>query len=638
MKAVIVILILVCYANLTWGQVESDSIEQYTELNDDRSLPLDLTPFGHRKLNLNRCSANELLELGYLTSEEVNTIIGYRDSLGPFIDVLELQQCDISLSHMRKLKDDCVVYGTLQPVRKKRSKHLFYLTTSSRLEKSKAYLGDSSIYVGSPWQIGWRYCGQLNPNIQIGFNAEKDAGERWLAERTVGFLHGFVSIKKVGRIDQVIAGNYLINLGQGLCFGSGFGTGKSSQVLNIRNTAALARPNTSMNESIGLRGAVVRLNNGLTFFMGSQLLDVSITDSVVTSIRTSGLHRTASELEGKNVLKEHVYGMIYQRQIKTIHLGYHVNHTRFSFPINTKHIQQRFQTNAGFYYNFEALGGQWFGETSVQFSGEAATLNGVHFSPDRSLQIALLYRRYSARYFSRHSRAFSTSSTLTNEQGFYIGLIYSPTSRWRISFYVDESKKVNHLSETQFVPQLDYLLEVHHEKNKSLTWYARLRYRSTYAQHTTDESLPDHIRQNRLNYRFQADWKMSDQLHMRSRMEMMQTGKLQYGFVAYQDIRFSARNARWKLTGRLAFTAIDHFDNRIYTYEHNLPLTYSIPAYQHSGLRHYVIISIPIHHRIRFSMRFAQDLRTDDQGFGSGIDEVSGNRRSTISAQLRYKL
>jgi hypothetical protein len=121
-------------------------------------------------------------------------------------------------------------------------------------------------------------------------------------------------------------------------------------------------------------------------------------------------------------------------------------------------------------------------------------------------------------------------------------------------------------------------------------------------------------------------------------MEMMQTGKLQYGFVAYQDIRFSARNARWKLTGRLAFTAIDHFDNRIYTYEHNLPLTYSIPAYQHSGLRHYVIISIPIHHRIRFSMRFAQDLRTDDQGFGSGIDEVSGNRRSTISAQLRYKL
>ena len=84
--------------------------------------------------------------------------------------------------------------------------------------------------------------------------------------------------------------------------------------------------------------------------------------------------------------------------------------------------------------------------------------------------------------------------------------------------------------------------------------------------------------------------------------------------------------------------SIDGFDNRIYTYEHNLPLAYSIPAYQHSGVRHYVIISIPIHHRIHFSMRFAQDLQTDDRGFGSVTDEVSGNKRSTIGAQLRYKL
>ena len=553
MKAFTLILILVCITKPTTGQVESDSVEQRIELNGDQSLPLDLIPFSHRKLNLNRCSVNELRELGYLTLEEVNAIIGYRDSFGPLIDLLELQQCRVSLSHVRKLRDDCMVYGTLQPIHKKQGKHLVYFTTSSQLEKSKAYLRDTSAYIGSPWQIGLRYRGHLNSNIQLGFNTEKDAGERWLTGRGPDFAQGFISIKNVGRVNQVIVGNYLINIGQGLCFGSGFGAGKSPQVLHIRNTAALARPNTSMNENIGLRGAVAQLDNGLTFFTSSQSLDVSITDSVVTSIRTSGLHRTISELEGKNTLKEHLYGMIYERRVRTINLGYHVNHTRFSFPINTKYIWQQFQTNTGFFYNFKALGGQWFGETSVQFSGETATLHRVHFSPDRSLQIALLYRHYSARYYSRHSRAFSTSSTLTNEHGFYMGLIYEPTSRWRISFYIDESKKVNHLSETQFVPRLDYLLEACHQKDKSLTWYVRLRYRAALSSYATGEPLTDYIQQSRLNYRFQTDWNVGSQLRMRSRMEIVKTGKRQYGFMAYQDIRFVSHNTGWEAHKQIGF-------------------------------------------------------------------------------------
>ncbi len=617
----------------------TDSLEQAIELlQDDRHTVLDFTAFRNGKINLNTCRKEHLQRLNYLTAQDIQNLLDYRKQSGPFIDLLELQQCRLSNATIELLHRDCIIYDSRNPIKAIRAKHVVYLRSSLQLQRSKAYLGDTTLYAGSANSLGMRYRGKFNERFEAGINLEKDAGERLISRGKPDFANGFVALYNVGRLKTVLFGNYALNIGQGLSYGSGFNTGKSTLVLNTRNTAPMVRPNTSMNENFGLCGLYVQSQNDIALYAGNQRLDASMEDHVITSVRTSGLHRTASELDGKDILNERIVGCVVQRRFNALNLGLNLSHVHYDGIMNTARINRNHITYGNLFYDFQALNGQWFGEITYQFNGATALLNGVHFALDKTFQLALLHRRYSSTYYHRHSRAFASSSIVSNEEGLYTGFAYTLSKKWQFSGYVDMSRALALKNAKHLKYRQDWLFQAVCEHSKSVSIYVRFQFNRSTVPTNQNESLTDLTTQDRLNQRLQLDWTIDDQLSARTRLEFNHVLHGNSGYLGYQDFTYKWRKKPVRIITRVALLSIDDHLNRIYAYENNLALLYSVPAYQHRGLRQYVIISSPLHHRIHFSMRFAQDLRTDNAGFGSGNDEISGRRRSSISAQLKYTL
>jgi hypothetical protein len=64
---------------------------------------------------------------------------------------------------------------------------------------------------------------------------------------------------------------------------------------------------------------------------------------------------------------------------------------------------------------------------------------------------------------------------------------------------------------------------------------------------------------------------------------------------------------------------------------------FSIPPLYNNGFRYYVLLKYDISENISVWLRFAQTQFSNAQTIGSGLDEIQGNSRSEIKAQVRFR-
>jgi hypothetical protein len=62
------------------------------------------------------------------------------------------------------------------------------------------------------------------------------------------------------------------------------------------------------------------------------------------------------------------------------------------------------------------------------------------------------------------------------------------------------------------------------------------------------------------------------------------------GFQFFQDIIYKPMASNWSVTARLALFDIDGYGSRIYSYEHDVMFTSSIPSVQGQGSRFYLVL------------------------------------------------
>ena len=119
---------------------------------------------------------------------------------------------------------------------------------------------------------------------------------------------------------NITLGDYQIQYGQGLVFGAGFGSGKGSETINtVKRNSTGIRPYGSVLESGFFRGAATTVkikNTELSMFYSRLKQDANLINDTtysdfeefVNSIQSTGLHRTASELQAKNQITEQAMG------------------------------------------------------------------------------------------------------------------------------------------------------------------------------------------------------------------------------------------------------------------------------------------------------------------------------------------
>jgi len=326
-------------------------------------------------------------------------------------------------------------------------------------------------------------------------------------------------------------------------------------------------------------------------------LDATVNkDNSVSSINTTGLHRTASELGRRGTLQSQTTALhaAWSRKAWTAGLTGLFQYYNHQFLQNATLYRQIYPVGylfgaASANYGYRSSRLSVKGETARSFDkrgGGWATLNTAAWRFSPQTQLTLIQRFYSKDYFSPHASAYSENSRVQNESGVAVQLdaarvgpfalraffdyFYSPWPRYTMT---RASTGWEGMTQLTWQPRRGRQLVVRYRvksKEKSDLRYYSHQLRATYYHQLSalwDAQLSAFL--NRYHQPAQAEAESSSST----------------GYAAMPQVSYHSRDERF----RWAFAAIlfrtDDFDSRLYLYEPSLAQSYGMQQLYGHGQR-----------------------------------------------------
>ena len=659
-------------------------IEDAEESDADYTTIFDqLAYFFDHPLNINRADLDDLEELGILTSIQINNLLGHLEENGKLMTLEELQTVEGFDSEVIKLLLPFVKVSSdvdnaqlsLRELLKNGESQLF-MRYQSVLEEKKGYssITDSALlaspnsrYLGSEPKLYTRYRYKYGRHLSFGFTAEKDAGEEFFSgnqKKGFDYYSAHLFIRNQGKIKQLAIGDFQAQFGQGLTYWSGRAFGKSADIMLIKRSAQGLKAYTSVDESRFLRGGGTTFKFGkfeATAFYSYKKIDANVdaVDSLsddnevlaVTSLQQTGFHRTFNELEDKGVIAQRILGghLAYRTRKLTLGLtGINSNiNTDFTPAIQTysqfRNVENN-QTKLGADYNWIFKNFNFFGEFSKSIDAGSAFVSGALITLDPKFSIAVLYRDYDRDFQPISSAGLGEGSTNENEKGMYMGFIAKPIKKFTLSAYYDQFTfpwlkfGINAPSGGyQFLGQLTY------KPSKKMEMYIRIREKDKLENTGVDltEGIDYLVHEKQTNYRFHYSYKVSESFKLKGRVELINYDKeespFETGYLIYQDILFKTKKLPFSFAFRYAIFDTESFNSRIYAYENDVLYAFSIPAYSNRGVRTYLTVRYHIKRGVDLWLRYGLTYYDNLDVVSAGLEEIQGNHKQEIKAQLRFK-
>lgn len=663
-------------AQQTPSTTTEQQMEAITENNEDNETQDDtflqsLQQFLKSPVNMNTADAATLKELTVLSPLQIQNIISYRTLFGKFIHLYELQAVPaLDIATIEKIRPFITVSDAPDFIgsfgeRLSGGTHSVVARVTQVMERSRGYLLDSTTannyYPGSPQRYFFRYKYQYKNLLQFGVVADKDAGEEFFKgtqKQGFDFYSVHLFARNIGIVKALALGDFTVNMGQGLTQWQSLAFKKSVDVLNVKRQLPVLRPYNSAGEINFHRGVGITLAKKkveFTGFVSYRNVDANfVTDTLnnedfISSLQTSGLHRTKSETDDKGVQRQIAYGGNIAYNNNRLHIGANVIQYNFKFPI----------TKAGDPYNLYALSGRNIGNQSIDYSytfrnlhffGEAAMdnkknkafVNGMLLSVAASADMSFVYRDISPGYQSLYTNAFTESTFPTNEKGFYTGISIRPHSFWRLDAYADfyHFPWLRYLVDAP-VSGVDYLGQLTYKPNKQLEINARYRTETKPRNYNPDgNTTAPVVPKQRQNFRWQVNYKINPVVTFRNRLELVwfdrTGGNPQNGFLSYVDLLYKPMLKKYSGNMRLMYFETDGYDSRLYAYENDVLYSFSIPVIYDKGYRWYINLNYDLSKKMTCWLRVAQTIFKDRTTVGSGLDEIAGNKRTEVKFQLQY--
>ncbi len=665
-----------CFAQQLPSVVTEQQLEAATENSEDNETEDDsflqsLQQYLASPINLNTADETVLKELDLLKPMQIQNIIAYRNLLGKFINLYELQAVPgIDIATIERIRPYITVSQQADFIgafseRLGGGVHTVIGRVTQVLEKSRGYKLDSStannFYPGSPQRLFLRYKYQYKNLLQYGIVAEKDAGEEFFKgsqKKGFDYYSAHLFARNTGIIKSLAIGDFTVNMGQGLTQWQSLAFKKSSDVINIKRQLPVLRPYNSAGEINFHRGlgiTIAKNNIEATAFISYRKLDGNFVpdtlgnEDFISSLQTSGLHRTKNEVEDKGIQRQLAYGGNIAFNKTRFHIGANVVQYRFKLPI----------TKADDPYNLYALSGKSMGNQSIDYSctyrnfhffGEAAVdnkmnkafVNGLMISMDVNVDMSLLYRNIDEKYQSLYTNAFTESTFPNNEKGIYAGISIRPAAEWRLDAYADFYKFpwLKYLVDAPAVG-VDYLAQLTYKPNKQLEMYARYRTESKSKNYNPDGNITAPvIPKPRQNFRGHVNYKINPAVTFRSRIELVwfdrKGGGAQSGFLSFVDILFKPMMKKYSGNVRLQYFETEGYDSRLYAYENDVLYSFSIPVFYDKGYRYYLNANYDFSKKLSLWLRWAQTIYKNKTTVGTGLDEIQGNKKTEVKLQLQY--
>lgn len=657
----------------TEQQVENITENSEDEETEDDGYLQELARFLKYPINLNRADEADLENLRVLSPMQIQNLVLYRSVLGQLLSIYELQAVPgWDIATIQKIRP-YVAVSNLQTALETFAQRLrggdktIMIRVIQTLEKSRGYLLDPGVannfYRGSPQRLFVRYKYQFKNLLQYGLAAEKDAGEEFFKgsqKQGFDFYSAHLFAKNIGIIKALALGDFTVNMGQGLTSWMTLAFKKGPDIVSVKRQSPILKPYNSAGEIFFHRGAGITLGNNkweTTLFASYRRLDANFVsdtssnqDEFISSLQTSGLHRTNSELDDKGIQRQLAFGGNVKYRFNRLQVGANAVQYSFKYPL----------VKANDPYNLYALSGKIFGNYSIDYArtyrnlhffGEAAMtnrfytafVNGLLISVASNVDISLLYRNISKRYQSLYTNAFTESTYPTNEKGLFTGISIQPNVAWRIDAYADIYRfpwlkfRVNAPAEGK-----DYMLQVDYRPNRQFEIYTRFKAEAKSINFNPGNlPISPVAEQPRKNWRTHLGYKINRNFTIRNRVEVLWFDKkgaaASEGFLFYTDLFYKPVMKPFSANIRLMYFETDDYNSRLYAYENDLLYTYSIPVLYGKGYRYYLNINYYPAKRLQVWAKFARFIYPGREEIGSGLDQVEGNRKTEVKLQLMYK-
>lgn len=650
---------------------------------DFNTLLDDLLYFSEHPININNKTANELAQLPMLDDIAIANLMSHIDAHGKLLNIYELQSVDgFTLPLIKQIEPfikvsdnpDATSFSFKEMM--KEGSHELILRYQQVLNAQEGYapIEDSLLeaspnkrYLGSPQKYYARYRFKYSNKISWGLTMEKDAGEEFFKgsmKQGFDFYSGHLFVSNMGVLKAAALGDFQAQFGQGLVFWSGLAFGKSSDGVSIKRNAQGLRPYTSVDENRFLRGGGTTLKFGkfeVTAFGSYKLMDANVSattdtlteqEETISSIFSSGFHRTPGELEDRQSITEAVYGGNVSFKSRRLSIGvtavgyqFSKNLRRSDALYNIHEFAGKQNSNYGLDYSYIWKNFHFFGEFALSQNLGFATINGLFMTLDPKVTITAMVRHLQPKYQALYANAVTENSRINNETGFYLGFNTNPIKNWYLNGYFDvfrfpwlryqaNSPSIGYETIAQLIFRPSKTLEIYFRyrlKNKQIT-------ESSAYSEAPIRGVEDELRNY---YRLNLSYSLGKSIQLKNRVEYTRYKRgdrdVEQGFMIYQDITYKPLSFPVSFSARLAYFDTESYNARIYVYESDVLYAYSFPSYYYRGMKAYLVLRYRIIRNIDAWVRVSNLFYSNRDKIGSSLETINGKSRTDIKVQLRFK-
>jgi hypothetical protein len=657
-----------------WTEYIEELLENSEE--DDAAIETlydDLSNLAGNPLNLNIASAEELKKIPFLSDMQIMQILNYRQKQEQFVSIYELK--NIRFLDMPAIERilPFVYVGEISNLRSFNLKNLLKYGKNELMmrydrclneKKGYGYYPDSILvkypnrkYVGEPFYSSVRYAYSFDNRLQMGFVAEKDAGEAFWNDRHKGFDYysAHLFLKELGKIRSLAVGDFKASFGQGLVVSNDFTPSRSSILSQAERRTNGFRRHYSTSENNFFRGAAATLSLkkfDVSAFYSIRPADATMTggEDAVSSFKTDGLHRTEGDLEKKHRVNMHTAGGNICYISPQLLVG--MTALTYSFgglsvdpdprPYNAFYFRGRRNSNISLDYKWQRAGIAVYGETALSQNGAAAaTLNAFRWSASSDLQALILYRYYDRNYQAFHGNAFSQGATVQNEEGLYLSMEWEPAAYWKLSGYADFFR-FPWMKYAIDAPSSgkEYMLQADFDRIENTILSVRYRFRQREKNFTeAREAIIKPVDRHRL--RLQITHTPSDVMTCRTTVEGNiydeNVSDVSRGWMISQSAGWGNTDSPVNINVYAAWFHTTDYNSRIYSAEKHLPYSFVMPAFYGHGTRLSTVVRYYLTPMLYLSVKAALTYYFDRRTIGSGTEEIEGEDKTDLSVLLRWK-
>jgi hypothetical protein len=647
-------------------------LENTLEENEDSKLLDKVEYLKGNPVDLNTAKQEDLEEIPFMNSVVASRIINYRIKNGMYKSKRQLLEIDgITQDLYDKLKPYVIARnsktdyvkdeeGNVRLESEVKGRNLFRgadLRIRSRIQQDlqtkEGYI--SGNYQGSKMKVYNRFTGNYKgQDYKLGTNLtlEKDAGEQKLTD----FYSGYLELKDWKFVKKALAGDYVLNFGQGLGLWTSLSFSKGSETVDpVKKSGYSIESYRSTNEVQFFRGAATHINfdkYNLFVFYSDNYFDASVDTTLdeVSSIYFDGYHRTTTEQNRENSAKEKLIGGRLFADYNAVRLGVTYWTSKFSKPFIPDSSKQLYDFSGdkanmvSLDYDFLYRNLNLYGEFARSQSNSIAGLSALQISFPRIAELVFLYRNYPVDFAPVHSFGFGENNGNTfNENGFYAGLSFKPFKNLLVNTYFDQFK-FPYRTYYNPVPTEgnDFLIYSEYKISKGFLLYARYKNKNKEETRTIQDEFGRDTKKidnrNQMNMRLGFDYDLSPQIRIKSRYEYVMVDYSDFGgdnkgYLLYTDFRYLIMK-NFSASTRFILFQTDDYDSRVYEFEDDLRGVMSNYGLYGKGTRWYIMMKYKPVLYAELTAKYSATYYDGVNSIGTGNDEIQGDLNNKFNLGL----